>query len=89
VAVDQAKADYMCIDIKYKYPSVVALSEPKSAGCKSDADCHAGGDMGGYCKANGDCHCSSPFFATTGKSCELSCCPKPDGKSPVPCLSYT
>jgi len=37
--------------------------------------------MGGYCKANGDCHCSSPFFATTGKSCELSCCPKPDGKT--------
>merc|ERR1719486_257150 len=49
VAVDQAKADYMCIDIKYKY-AIVAPSPPsitalfKSTGCMSDADCHAGGD---------------------------------------------
>lgn len=47
-----------------------------AAGCKSDEDCHAGGDMGGYCKANKDCHCTAPFFASNGKGgCELSCSP--------------
>jgi len=37
--------------------------------------------MSGYCKANGDCHCSQPFFSTSGSTCKLSCCPKPDGKT--------
>jgi len=71
----------MCLDIKYNYTSTTELAESASTGCKTDDDCHAGGDMGGYCKANGDCHCSQPFFSTNGKTCELSCCPKPDGKS--------
>lgn len=83
VAVDQAKADYMCLDIKYNYTSTdtLALGNISATGCKSDTDCHAGGDMSGYCKANGDCHCSEPFFSTTGSTCKLSCCPKPDGKT--------
>merc|ERR1711959_807596 len=52
-----------------------------AAGCKADADCQTGGDMGGYCKANGDCHCSAPFFGTNGKTCSLTCTPT----SKTPC----
>jgi len=53
----------------------------EAAGCKTDNDCHAGGDMGGYCKANGDCHCSAPYFASSGTTCSLSCSPT----SATPC----
>jgi len=59
----------------------IGEEEAETAGCKTDSDCHADGDMGGYCKENGDCHCTSPFFATNGQTCKLSCSPT----SKTPC----
>jgi len=55
--------------------------EAEAAGCKSDTDCHSGGDMGGYCKANSDCHCTMPFFGSNGHTCALTCTPT----SKTPC----
>lgn len=55
--------------------NTVAEDLAQTSGCKTDDDCHSGGDMGGYCKANGDCHCTAPFFASDGSTCKLSCTP--------------
>jgi len=67
-----------------KVPHVKMVSEKElnkaTTGCKTDDDCKTGGDQGGYCKSNGDCHCTAPFFGSTGSTCDIVCCPKPDGK---------
>jgi len=72
------KAEHMFEDkMKGLVQIMSVLGGGKAAtGCKSDDDCQAGGDMGGYCKANKDCHCSAPFFGSDGKGgCELTCTP--------------
>lgn len=83
-AKDSKSGNLLCINVV----ATISGSESKLAQiaapavtCKKDADCHMGGDMGGYCKANGDCHCTAPFFSSNGKGgCDLSCCPS--GKAP-------
>jgi len=68
------------VEASFNEEPAPALKEA-AATCKTDDDCHTGGDMGGYCKENGDCHCTASFFASKDGSCALSCTPT----STTPC----
>merc|ERR1711907_57182 len=76
VAVDQAKADYMCLDIKYSYAAPVAMVAPLAAeqpaltGCKSgDAQCAVSSGQGSYCKYWLD----KPVCQGSNKACQCTC----------------
>merc|ERR1711881_476022 len=75
VAVDQAKADYMCLDIKYSYTAPVAFTL-SPAHCTKDSDCPSS-----YCQ-NGVCHACGDKCCLTDKDCPGSYCANDPTKMP-------
>merc|ERR1712072_536869 len=75
VAVDQAKVDYMCLDIKYSYTAPVAFTL-SPAHCTKDSDCPSS-----YCQ-NGVCHACGDKCCLTDKDCPGSYCANDPTKMP-------
>merc|ERR1711970_420390 len=77
VAVDQAKADYMCLDLKYSYAAAPTLAmvapfadRSTSPGCKSgDLQCAKSSGEGSYCKYWLD----KAVCQGSNKPCQCSC----------------
>merc|ERR1711959_620036 len=76
VAVDQAKADYMCLDIKYSYAAPVAFTALSPAHCTKDSECPSS-----YCQ-NGVCHACGDKYCLTDKDCPGSYCANDPTKMP-------
>merc|ERR1711970_1270122 len=76
VAVDQAKADYMCLDIKYSYAAPVAFTALSPAHCTKDSECPSS-----YCQ-NGVCHACGDKCCMTDKDCPGSYCANDPTKMP-------
>jgi len=75
-AVDQAKADYMCLDIKYSYTAPVMFTALSPAHCTKDSDCPSS-----YCQ-NGVCHACGDKCCLTDKDCPGSYCANDPTKMP-------
>jgi hypothetical protein len=76
VAVDQAKADYMCLDIKYSYTAPVVFTALSPAHCTKDSECPSS-----YCQ-NGVCHACGDKCCMTDKDCPGSYCANDPTKMP-------
>merc|ERR1711907_481248 len=76
VAVDQAKANYMCLDIKYSYTAPVMFTALSPAHCTKDSDCPSS-----YCQ-NGVCHACGDKCCLTDKDCPGSYCANDPTKMP-------
>lgn len=82
-AVDQAKADYMCLELKYAYAAPHALAAKPAHGCKSDVDCPSS-----YCmndatkKAPYMCHTCGDACCLIDADCPSSYCARDPTKMP-------
>merc|ERR1711907_328633 len=76
VAVDQAKANYMCLDIKYSYTAPVMFTALSPAHCTKDSDCPSS-----YCQ-HGTCHACGDECCLTDKDCPGSYCANDPTKMP-------
>jgi len=83
VALDQDKANYMCLDVDYSYPSTSFLAAvTRKSGCTSDKDCPSS-----YCQNAkpghpGSCHGCGDACCETDKDCPGSYCANDPTKMP-------